>query len=133
VRHTWIVNHVWKIFFTYELSIYAYNSIVISRVLVFFSLSKPTVFPYAKDVFVSHLARERFQGPWRLNGVDVLKRDDALSRSPKEQTLDLCRLNETTSAALSFANDINAFSDSVFDLAFPDICDELFPRAKQRG
>lgn len=121
------VNLVWRIFFTYELSIYAYRSIVISQVFILFSLSKLGV-PLCKGCLREPpYSEKRFQGPRRLNGVDVLKRGDALSRRPKERTLDLCRLNETTSAALSFANDINAFSDSAFDLAFPDICEELFP------
>lgn len=114
---------------------YAYRSIVISQVLGSFLFIKPGAgVPLCKGrLREPPYSEKRFQDPRRLNGVDVLKRGDALSRRPKERTLDLCRLNETTSVALSFANDINAFSDSAFDLAFSDICEELFPRAKQRG
>lgn len=130
ITYSETVNHVWRIFFTYELS--CVRSIIISRILVF-SFPQSRV-PLCKGYLHEQpYSEKRFQSPWRLNGVDVLKRDDAPSRRPKERTLDLCRLNETTSVALSFANDINAFSDSAFDLAFPDICEELFPQAKQCG
>lgn len=109
-------NRMWKLFFIYELSIFnAYLNIVICWSLLLFFLSKLVIFLYEKNVHVSHFARRkdsRIPRGWMR--LTYWKGMMLFLAEQRKRMLDLCRLNETTNAALSFANDVKAVADSTF-------------------
>ena len=112
-----IVNHVWRIFFTYK------NYLCVPTASLFlgslsFSLLSKAMFPYAKNVFVSYLAQRkdsRVPGGWmRLTywkGAMLFLTDQ---RNECSISVDLTRQR----ALRCLSQNINAFFDSVFNLVF---------------